>query len=178
MFERIGTSYFFKDKFLYRSVWRNVKLQEVKNSRGQKYQHHKPNPLNKWRLFYLIQWGGVAKICVVNKNYMLLQFHKKKQQNCDKASVVHVKHTYIVTAKENCCVSALRKTRRNVEKHWRELHLAQTKTNLNIVPRNCSVKYGWIMVECPENKSDEKTLMKMKKIRRDANEGAKNDTKN
>ena len=34
------------------------------------------------------------------------------------------------------------------------------------------------MVECTENKSDEKTLMKMKKIRRDPNEGAKNDTKN
>ena len=34
------------------------------------------------------------------------------------------------------------------------------------------------MVEFTENKSDEKTLMKMKKIRRDANEGAKNDTKN
>ena len=34
------------------------------------------------------------------------------------------------------------------------------------------------MVECTENKSDEKTLMKMKKTRRDANEGAKNDTKN
>ena len=33
------------------------------------------------------------------------------------------------------------------------------------------------MVDCPENKSDEKTLMKMKKIRRDANEGAKNDTR-
>ena len=28
-----------------------------------------------------------------------------KKQNCDKASTVHVKHTYIVTAKENCCVS-------------------------------------------------------------------------
>ena len=33
------------------------------------------------------------------------------------------------------------------------------------------------MVECTENKSDEKTLMKMKKIQRDANEGAKYDTK-
>ena len=42
-----------------------------------------------------------------------------KQQNCDKASTVqcHVKHTYIVTAKENCCVIGLRKTRRNEEKH-------------------------------------------------------------
>ena len=34
------------------------------------------------------------------------------------------------------------------------------------------------MVEYTENKSDKKTLMKMKKIQRDANEGAKNDTKN
>ena len=34
------------------------------------------------------------------------------------------------------------------------------------------------MVECTENKSEEKTLMKMKKIQRDANEGAKNDTRN
>ena len=34
------------------------------------------------------------------------------------------------------------------------------------------------MVECTENKSDEKTLIQMKKIRRDANEAAKNDTKN
>ena len=34
------------------------------------------------------------------------------------------------------------------------------------------------MVKCTENKSDKKTLMKMKKIRRGANEGAKNDTKN
>ena len=101
-----------------------------------------------------------------------------KQQNCDKASTVHVKHTYIDTAKENWCVSGLRKMLRNLEKHWRELRLAQTKTKLNIVPRNCGVKYGWIMVECTENKSDEKTLMKMKKTRRDANEGAKNDTKN
>ena len=64
----------------------------------------------------------------------------KKQQNYEKASTV--KHTYIVTAKENCCVSGLRKTRRNVEKHWRELRLTQTKTKLNIVLRNCGVKYG------------------------------------
>ena len=45
------------------------------------------------------------------------KFDIKKLQNCDKASIAHVKHTYIVAAKENCCVSALRKTRRNVEKH-------------------------------------------------------------
>ena len=101
-----------------------------------------------------------------------------KQQNCDKASTVHVKHTYIVTAKENCCVSGLRKMLRNLEKHWREVRLAQTKTKLNIVQRNCGVKYGWIMVECTETKSDEKTLMKMKKIQWDANEGAKNDINN
>ena len=124
----------------------------------------------------------VPKICVVNKNYMLLQpkiWHTEtSEQNCDKASTVHVKHTYIVTAKENCCVSWLRKTRRNLAKHWRELHLAQTKTKLNIVSRNCGVKYGWTMVECTENKSDEKTLIEMKKIQRDANEGAKNGTNN
>ena len=34
------------------------------------------------------------------------------------------------------------------------------------------------MVECTENKSDEKTLMKMKKIQRDANQSSKNDRKN
>ena len=34
------------------------------------------------------------------------------------------------------------------------------------------------MAECTENKSDEKTLRKMKKIQRDANEGAKNGTNN
>ena len=34
------------------------------------------------------------------------------------------------------------------------------------------------MVECTENKSDEKALMKMRTIKRDANEGVKNDTKN
>ena len=34
------------------------------------------------------------------------------------------------------------------------------------------------MVECTENKSNEKTLMNMKKIQRDANEGAKSDTNN
>ena len=34
------------------------------------------------------------------------------------------------------------------------------------------------MVECTENKSDEKTLIEMKKIQRDANEGAKNGTNN
>ena len=134
----------------------------------------------------------VAKICLVKKKkiyiyiyiyiYMLLQpkiCHKETTKlRSDKASTVHVKHTYIVTAKENCCVSGLHKTRRNVEKHWRELRLTQTKTKLNIVLRNCRVKYGWIMVKCTENKSDEKTLMKMKKIQRDANEGAKYDTKN
>ena len=101
-----------------------------------------------------------------------------KQQNCDKASTVHVKHTYIVTAKENCCASGLRKARRNVEKQWRELRLVQTETKLNIVQRNCGVKYGWIMVECTENKRDEKTLMKMKKIQRDANQGSENERKN
>ena len=124
----------------------------------------------------------VPKICVVNKNYMLLQpkiWHTEtSEQNCDKASTVHVKHTYIVTAKENCCVSGLRKMLRNLEKHWGEVRLAQTKTKLNIVQRNCGVKYGWIMVECTENKSDKKTLMKMKKIQWDANEGAKNDRNN
>ena len=34
------------------------------------------------------------------------------------------------------------------------------------------------MVECTENKRDEKTLMKMKKIQRDANQGSKNERKN
>ena len=97
-----------------------------------------------------------------------------KQQNCDKASTVHVKHTYIDTAKENWCVSGLRKMLRNLEKHWRELSLVQTKTKL----MKFGVKYGWIIVECTENKSGKKTLMKMKKIQWDANEGAKNDRKN
>ena len=85
----------------------------------------------------------VAKICMVNKNYMLLQpkiWHKETTKLRQKGSTVYVKHTYIVTAKENCCVSWLRKTRRNLEKHWRELRLAQTKTKLNIVLRNFGVK--------------------------------------
>ena len=40
----------------------------------------------------------VAKICVVNKNYMLLQpkIWYKEKKICDKAGTVHVKHTYIV----------------------------------------------------------------------------------
>ena len=58
----------------------------------------------------------MAKICLVKKNITCCYKRKvdiKKQQNYEKAST----HTYIVTAKENCCVSGMRKTRRNVEKH-------------------------------------------------------------
>ena len=74
MFERIGTSYFFKDKFLYRSVWRNVKLQEVKNSRGQKYQHHKTKATKRMNiiLFDTVRWvanngTGKKKLQVATK---------------------------------------------------------------------------------------------------------------
>ena len=62
----------------------------------------------------------VAKICLVKKNYMLLQpkiWHKATTKLRTKRTLYNVKHTYIVTAKKDCCVSGLRKTPRNVEKH-------------------------------------------------------------
>ena len=52
------------------------------------------------------------------KDYMYIscgnrKFDVKKQENCHKARTV--KHTYIVTAKENWCGSELRKTWRKIE---------------------------------------------------------------
>ena len=57
----------FLDKFLYRSVWRNVKLPQVKNSRGQKYQHHKTKSTKQMKIILLIPWDEWLIDCVVKQ---------------------------------------------------------------------------------------------------------------
>ena len=149
MFERIDTSYFLKIDLCigpykgmrYCNKWRTLD--------GQKYQHHKPISTEQMKIILFDSARCVAKSYLAKKKKKITccynrKFDITKQQNCDKGSTV--KHNYFVTAKENCCVGGLHQTRRNVEKHWRELRLTQIKTKLNIVLRNCGEKYGWIMI--------------------------------
>ena len=52
MFERIGTGYIFRDKFSYKSVWRNVKLRKwrtlvARNTTPQKSTENKTDKTEK-----------------------------------------------------------------------------------------------------------------------------------
>ena len=126
----------------------------------------------------------VAKICLIRINYMFLR-----------PKIWHYNETTKLRQSEHCTMSCethlhcygqgklLRyRTAQNAKKRRKALKRTALSADQNktehCVQRNCGVKYGWIMVECTENKSDENTLMKMKKIQWDAKEGAKNDIKN